>query len=417
MGAALAVAAAVSAADALAAPWCGTTTTQDRPATVTGRSIRVVYAYPSDAPDRSAERAGQISADVDEVAAWWRGQDPDREPRFDKAAFSCGSQADLFVVRLPQDSASLRGNPFDRIAEAILAATGRSQYEKQLVYFDGPVDEVRICGIAFGSADGGGVAVVMLAACPSIPTAATAAHELLHALGALPQSGPPHACPDTRGHPCDSTSDILYPDASATSLGSLMLDVGRDDYYGHSGSWPDMQDSRWLRLVTHQVQLTTAVVGKGSVESDVPGIDCAASCVSEWDTGSAVSLEALAGQGQRFVRWSGACSGAGLCAVTLATAQSVTALFAPERFGLVISVTGGGTVAGAGGACRVARCQRSCQLLYAAAPACSGALGLALRGLGGLLQGDRRDVHRRHAEGDVRAGALRQALSQASRVV
>ncbi len=69
--------------------------------------------------------------------------------------------------------------------------------------------------------------------------------------------------------------DILYPYASTTPLASLLLDVGHDDYYGHSGTWPDVQDSLWLRLVTQQMRLSLTVAGKGSVESDVPGVDCA----------------------------------------------------------------------------------------------------------------------------------------------
>jgi hypothetical protein len=111
--------------------------------------------------------------------------------------------------------------------------------------------------------------------------------------------------------------------------------------------------------VTRQVSLRTAIVGTGTVESDVPGVDCAAGCATEWDAGSVVSLEALAGDGQRFVRWSGACTGSDRCAVTLSAAQSVTALFAPERYGLVISLAGNGSVSGAGATCRATRCQRS----------------------------------------------------------
>ena len=91
--------------------------------------------------------------------------------------------------------------------------------------------------------------------------------------------------------------DILYPFADATPLGSLLLDFGRDDYYGHSGAWLDVQDSLWLRLVTRQVPLTVGIAGTGSCESDIPGVDCTASCTTEWDAGTTVSLEALAGGG------------------------------------------------------------------------------------------------------------------------
>ena len=75
---------------------------------------------------------------------------------------------------------------------------------------------------------------------------------------------------------------------------SPVLDVGNDDYYGHSGGWPDLQDSLWLRLVSQQIRLTLAIAGRGSVESDVPGIDCTASCGTDWDAGSLVSAESAA---------------------------------------------------------------------------------------------------------------------------
>ena len=362
VAAALVAAAAGRADDALAvstAPWCGTTTTQNRPAAVTGRSIRVVYAYPSDAPDRSNERAPRISSDADEVATWWRGQDPEREPRFDRFGFACGLQVDLHVVRLGLDSAALRADPFDKIVDAVVPATSGAVYEKYLVYFDGPVDKLDTCGQGGGVPDGDGLAIVYLAACEGVPSAMIAAHEILHAFGALPDSGPPNACPGDTAHPCDSIGDLLYPEASGAPLGSYVLDVGRNDYYGHSGSWIDTQDSRWLTLVTRQISLTTAIAGRGSVESNVPGIDCSASCVTQWDAGAVVSLDALAAEGQRFVRWSGGCSGAGDCELTLAGSQTVTALFAPERLGLVITLSGRGAVSGAGAACRVARCARS----------------------------------------------------------
>ncbi|HET6600826.1 MAG TPA: hypothetical protein VFG57_02600 [Gaiella sp.] len=353
---------AVQAANAArAATWCGTTTTQDRPPALTGRSIRVIYAYPSDGGDRSAQLAPQISADVDAIDAWWLAQDPAREPRFDRVAFSCGLQADILTLRLSDPAATLQSSAVrgDRIEAHVSAATGRSPYEKLLVYYDGPVDDADLCGEGAGTPGGDGVAMVYLGACTDIPSANIAAHELLHSFGALPD-GAPHSCPDTRGHPCDSEADILYPFAvPGTTLASLILDVGRDDYYGHGGGWPDIQDSLWLRLVSQQIRLTLAIAGRGSVESDVPGVDCAVSCGTDWDTGSVVALEPLAGNGQRFVRWSGACTGSDRCEVKLDAARSVVAFFAPDRFGLVVAVAGKGRVTGAGAPCAASRCVRA----------------------------------------------------------
>jgi hypothetical protein len=353
---------AVTGQDALAAPWCGTTTTQDRAPVFTGRTIRVVYAYASDGADRSGELAPRISADVDAIDDWWRGQDPSREPRFDRATFACGPQADILVLRLSDSTADLRrgSGRGDRIAGAVAVATGRSAFEKQLVYYDGPVDNPDTCGEGAGRPDGDGVAMVYLGACTDVPSAVVAGHELLHAFGALASAGPPHACPDTRGHPCDSDLDLLYPYArSGLALESMFLDVGHDDYYAHSGAWPDVQDSLWLRLVSQQLSLALAIAGRGSVKSDVPGIDCPASCTTQWDLGSRVSLEARPSTGQRFVRWSGACSGSGPCSVALQAAQSVGVLFAPARFSVVVGVSGRGRVTGAGAACATARCSRA----------------------------------------------------------
>lgn len=343
-----------------AAPWCGSPSVEDRAPAVTGRTIRVLYVLPADGADRTAELAPRISADVDEIGAWWRTQDPEREPRFDRASFPCGPQADILTLRLSQTAAALTSPAvrFDRIADAVEAAAGRSGYEKQLVYYDGPTDDADICGEGAGTADGVGVAVVYLGACADVPSAAVAAHELLHAFGALGRGGPPHACPDTPGHPCDSTLDLLYPSSDGSPLASLVLDVGRDDYYAHAGAWLDVQDSRWLRLVTRQVLLALGITGRGSVQSDVPGLDCAATCTTEWDQGSSVSLEALPGTGQRFIRWSGACSGTLQCTLPLAAATSVAALFAPESYGVVVAIAGRGAVAGAGATCRLPRCLR-----------------------------------------------------------
>jgi Divergent InlB B-repeat domain len=388
--AASAAALAAGAGNAVAAPWCGTTTTQDRAPALTGRSIRVIYAYPSDGVDRSSEVASRMSADVDEIDAWWRGQDPLREPRFDRSAFPCGLQADILSLRLSDTSETLRSEAVrgDRIVALVGVATGRSSYEKELVYYDGPVNDADRCGEGTGRPDGDGIAMVYLAACTDVSSAVVAAHELLHSFGALAETGPPHACPDSRGHPCDSVLDILYPYASSgTTLVSLALDVGRDDYYGHSGSWPDAQDSLWLRLVSQQVRLALAITGRGSVESDVPGMDCAASCATEWDAGSVVALEPLAAGGQRFVRWSGSCTGSDRCEVTLDAARSVSALFAPERFGLVVTLAGKGKVTGAGAPCISSRCARSGRSYTPVRLRATAAKGWRLAGWSGACAG------------------------------
>ncbi|MFN2468104.1 MAG: hypothetical protein ABR521_08275 [Gaiellaceae bacterium] len=113
-------------------------------------------------------------------------------------------------------------------------------------------------------------------------------------------------------------------------LGGAILDVGRDDYYGHSGAWWDVQDSPFLaHLDAPAFPLAVAVAGgPGTVASDLPGIACPPGCAVPFDAGTVVSLTAVEVEGARFARWSGACSGAESCTVTMDGAKSVTALFA-----------------------------------------------------------------------------------------
>jgi hypothetical protein len=166
-------------------------------------------------------------------------------------------------------------------------------------------------------------------------------------------AGAPHACTaandpfgvaDT-GHPCDSPADVLYPQADGRPLTAQLLDFNHDDYYAHSGTWQDLQDSVWLhRLDLPAVTLSVGFAGgRGQVTSEQPGVDCATACSTQWDGGSVVTLDADAAQGWRFLRWAGACTGFG-CSLTLAASASVTAVFGPARIPLKVSTVGRGAV-------------------------------------------------------------------------
>lgn len=346
---------------AAAAEWCGSVAEQNRPTTLSGHPVRVIYAIPADGVDRSAERAPRISADIDEIDAWWRANDSSRAPRFDVFAFPCGNQVDLTLLRLVATTAELLAS--DRRWDKILGELDRgfdSEHTKYVVYYDAPVEDRRLCGQGGGFTNRGGAAVVYLEACPSVSTASTAAHELLHTLGALAGASAPNSCPDSRSHVCDSTGDILYTFAQSGPFASLVLDLNRDDYYGHAQPWFDVRDSAWLRHLDAQVPLSLVVRGGGSVKSDVPGLDCAASCRTEWNAGTPLVLTAEAAKGQRFVRWSGACAAeVHECETTVDGPTALTAFFAPARFRLAVAVVGRGRVNGAGAPCSLARCLRS----------------------------------------------------------
>ena len=332
---------------AAAAPWCGSVAAADRAPVLGGKSIRVIYAIPADGPDQSAQRVPLISADVDSISAWWRSQDYARSPRFDLAAFPCGVQADVVLARLPQAGVELQPaeGRFPMIAAAIAVLGPQPQDSKYLVYYDGPVDDGSLCGQGGGSAEGQGFAIVYTAACTDIASEVVAAHELIHAFGALPAEGPLHPCQDSKAHPCDSTGDALFPYAPFAKLAVLGLDVGHDDYYAHSGTWLDVQDSLWLRhLEAPPALLSVTPSGGGSVTSDQPGLDCVQACSLEWDGGAHVVLQASPDPGKKFVGWSGACTGRNDCDLTVTQAASVHALFAPAAFRLSVSRTGKGLV-------------------------------------------------------------------------
>ena len=71
-----------------------------------------------------------------------------------------------------------------------------------------------------------------------------AAHELMHTLGAVDGRSAPNGC--ASGHVCDGGTDLMTATLENGPLESRVLDVGRNDYYGHGGSWDDVQDSRFL---------------------------------------------------------------------------------------------------------------------------------------------------------------------------
>jgi Divergent InlB B-repeat domain len=341
---------------ARAATWCGTVAPADRmPQVGAGQSVHAVYALPSDLPDHSAQVAQQLVDDAEKTDLWWRREDPTRTLRFDLFPYPCGPQLDITMVRVPQNSTALRpvDGRFEQIVRAMQGAGLNSSFEKYLVYYEGPSDPLpngyQVCGQGGQLASGSGVSIVYMGGCPGVPTAPTAVHEILHGLGAVP-GGAPHTCPNDTAHVCDSADDVMYPFASGTTLDPLLLDAGHDDYYGHSGSWPDMQDSPWLVFLNSQVRLALELTGSGNVASNIPGVECTTSCTSDWNGGAKLTLTATPAKGQRFVRWSGACSGSAPCTVDLAQAATVSAFFAQATYVLSVTKAGKGTVRGARGA-------------------------------------------------------------------
>jgi hypothetical protein len=100
--------------------------------------------------------------------------------------------------------------------------------------------------------------------------------------------------------------------------------------------------------------VTGAGDGTGSVvtaEGVQPPLSCmvqagtaSGSCTASYPAGSMVTMRATAAVGSRFGGWSGACTGAAQCTVTLDQARSVSATF--ELVPFTVTVAGSGTGAG-----------------------------------------------------------------------
>lgn len=75
--------------------------------------------------------------------------------------------------------------------------------------------------------------------------------------------------------------------------------------------------------------VTKAGSGTGTVTSNPAGIDCGSTCGANYPDGTVVTLTAAPDAGSAFSGWSGACTGAGSCVVTMNAAKSVTATFGP----------------------------------------------------------------------------------------
>ena len=78
--------------------------------------------------------------------------------------------------------------------------------------------------------------------------------------------------------------------------------------------------------------------GSGTVTSSSLGIDCGIDCAEQYAPGTTIVLTATPDPGFTFGGWTGACTNAGSCAVTLTNAASVGAIFHAPRPGTTITV-------------------------------------------------------------------------------
>jgi hypothetical protein len=78
---------------------------------------------------------------------------------------------------------------------------------------------------------------------------------------------------------------------------------------------------------TNTLTVHVAGTGTGTLVSSPAGITCGSTCANSFNAGQSVTLTAAADPGSSFSGWSGACTGTGLCSVTMSAARDVTATF------------------------------------------------------------------------------------------
>lgn len=366
MAAAAAVLASAPVAAARPAPvtWCGTDeVASDRVPDGELSSpdqIRFVYVIPVDGIDSFAADASGIATDAAWISQWWQGQDPSRTPRFDSYPFpDCApgfGRLDLGFIRIARQTADIESskNPSLDLDAALAGKFPPDQ--KTIVYYDGPIQEPDLCGATdfLGDFTGGdhGIAYVFLQSCSLGPpgggrTAAVAAHELSHSLGAV-AAGAPHECPDNPNHACDSADDLMYPFiGDDESLDSVTLDVGRDDYYGHTGPQWDIRDSPWLENLP-QFPVTLATQGSGTLSATAGRVrlPCDGGCSGlALDGGTRVGVVAVPAAGWMFRSWAGACSGTvPTCTLPVSAETAATATFVRVTTRITVVVAGKGRV-------------------------------------------------------------------------
>lgn len=137
-----------------------------------------------------------------------------------------------------------------------------------------------------------------------------------------------------------SETDRIYPKLVASAQ-RVNFDV-----YNIRGSRPNGNNP-----TSYAVTVGKTGAGSGTVSGGT--IACGQTCQNVFSIGSTVTLTAVPASGSTFVGWTGACTGAGTCTLTMNGDKVVTAEFgvAPQTATLTVAKVGSGTVTGTGISC------------------------------------------------------------------
>src|SRR4051812_8481270 len=137
-----------------------------------------------------------------------------------------------------------------------------------------------------------------------------------------------------------SNPAVATIDASglATGVGRGTATITATDGFGGSAST--------TLTVGQRLTLSVALQGNGggSVSSNPAGINCGSDCTEDYDSGTTVTLTAVANTGSAFGAWSGCDSVSGMtCTVSMNAARTVSASFNVQNFTLSVGEAGAGS--------------------------------------------------------------------------
>jgi PKD repeat protein len=137
----------------------------------------------------------------------------------------------------------------------------------------------------------------------------------------------------------DGSNAIFYGEAYSDSV------VSEGDLFPPywAADWWDVPTAQWYVLGPHSLTVSKTGSGSGEVYSSPNGIYCGDTCQASFGDVQAVTLTAFADPSSIFTGWSGDCSGADSCQVTMDEAHSVTATFARKTSDLTVSKAGTGS--------------------------------------------------------------------------
>lgn len=219
--------------------------------------IHLIYAIPSDGCDQELDKNGSIRASVASAQSWLAKESGGPRLRFD----TCQGDLDVTFVRLPrtdQDYAAFGDDVPDQVEYDLWSAGFSAPNKIYAAYYGGTLKK---CGQAPQPPDKPGNVVVLAPKtrdCPgdfpsSSPPAQwefTLIHEVFHALGAVSPRAPNYCkakdcAPGHVAQPqCQPQDDLMS--APKWDFPSR-LDVGKDDYWGHSqDGFVDISRSKFL---------------------------------------------------------------------------------------------------------------------------------------------------------------------------